>query len=76
MLDQFNFLVIDQVKEWPLNSRLSPPVLDWFPILVPDQMSPFNRMVTQLRLSPLVLEWFHILVPDQISPFNRMVTHL
>ena len=42
-------------KEWPLSSRSSPPVLDWYHILVPNQMSPFNRMVTQFKVeSPSV----------------------
>ena len=29
---------------------MSSPTLDWFHILVSDQMSPFNRMVTQLKV--------------------------
>ena len=36
-------------------------MLDWFHILVLDQMSPFNRMVTQLKVE---------------SPNARLVPHL
>jgi len=44
--------------EWSLNSKLSLLELDWFYILVPDQMSPFNRMVTQLKVESPMLDQF------------------
>ena len=44
-------------------------------MMVPNQMSPFNIMVTQLKVESL-LDWVHIVVLDQISSFNRMITQL